>query len=54
MGMFSAIKILINDNKIHYHMVIEKVVSKLIKTTGYSINLVKTIIEKTIDQIRSY
>jgi hypothetical protein len=54
MGIFSAIKILINDNKIHYHMSIERVVSKLIKTNGYPTNLVKTIIEKTIDQTKSY
>jgi hypothetical protein len=41
MGIYSAIKILINDNKIHYHMGIERVVSKFMKTIG-SIDQTKT------------
>jgi hypothetical protein len=53
MGISSAIKILINDNKIHYHMGIERVVSKFTKTIGYPINLVDTILEKIIDQTRT-
>lgn len=35
-------------------MGIEGVVSKLTKTTEYLTNLVETILEKTIDQTRSY
>ncbi len=35
-------------------MGIERVVSKLMKITAYPTNLVETILEKTIDQTRSY